>query len=265
MPVGIPKTVGSGTTLFDVRQLLVRRSGNYSLVVDAANEDWTDNGANAFINAGQRWMDRKFAYDKQQSWYTHILAADQSLLSFDKARYIESVEISTEDGGRKILARKTLRDLMTEFSDVPLSSITGAEPKFWTPDIVGLSPELFSTTLSSLTSDGVVDTDFYLYGDHYLTSAVIILPPPDVAYTVKVLGRWLSKELTSDNDVSVWTVNAPELLVRAARLQIETDLHRGSEGSNVFEARLLDDLNEFYRDFKAEAVAGPPSDWIMNG
>lgn len=253
------------STLLQVRQKLVKDSGHYNLVVDGMNSDWTDNGANDLINQGQRWLDRKFEYDKQQAWYTQVLSQGQSLLTFAKARYIERVQIATTTDGRIELDRKNFFDLQTEYKTVPLSSVEESQPLYWCPLVPGLAPELYSETSGSLTTDGVVDIDFYQYGNHYLTSAIMILPPPEQDYTVKVLARWLSKELSDDADVSFWSVNAPELLVRAARLQLETDLHRNPEGAMGFEQRLLDDLGDFYRDFKAEAVSGPASDWVMNG
>ena len=264
-PVTLTTDVSEAYTLLGVRKKLVKLSGNYGLVVDAANEDWTDNGANDFLNAGQKWLDQRFEYDKQQAWYTQVLTAGTSLVTFNVARYIESVEISSTSLERKLLVRQTMNQLRELYPDVPLSAIDNAEPEHWTPSILGLAPQQYNQTESTLTTGGVTDLDFYEYGNYYLTSGVIILPPPDAAYTVKILARWFSKELTADADVSVWTMNRPELLVRAARLQMEVDLHRASEASNIFVASLVDDLDKLYQDFKAEQMAGPPADWIMNG
>lgn len=253
------------STLLQLRQKLVRDSGRYGLVVDAENGDWTDNGANALLNQGQKWLDRKFEYDKQQSWFTTTVVSGQSLVQFNKARYIERVELADTTNGRTVLQRKTRAWLATEYADVPLSALDTGEPLYWAPVIVGLAPQQYGDDAADLTTAGVTDKDWYLYGNHYPYSAIEVFPPSDSTRTIKVLARWTSKELTDDADVSVWSVNEPEMLVRAARLQIESDLHRSDEGQSTFEKRLLDDLDGLYKDFLAEIVAGPASDWVMNG
>lgn len=253
------------STLLQVRQMLVKRSGRYDLVVDGEAGDWTDNGANDFINAGQKWLDRHLEYKKDASWLTKTMASGESLVTFDRARYIEQVWIATTTDGRKMLERKPYRWLRENYNDVPLSSVETGEPLYWCPAVVGLAPEQYDDDATDLTTAGVVDRDFYQYGNHYLTDGIIIMPPADGTYTVQVLARWLSKELSVDADVSFWSVSDPHLLVRAARREIEIDLHRNSQGVQDLEAGLIKDLEDIRLDLIAEEISGPHESAVMNG
>ena len=59
-------------TLLSVRQRFVDLSGRYDLVIDSIN--WANNGADFFIQAGQRWLDRSGIIPKSDSKYYKALA-----------------------------------------------------------------------------------------------------------------------------------------------------------------------------------------------
>lgn len=252
-------------TLSDIRTLLVNRSGRYDLVTDASGGDYSDNGANAFINAGQRYLDRLLGYTKQDAWLYKSLTAGESFLTFQYARYIKQVWVANTSDGRSKLERVSNDWLRQNYTDVPLSSLTSDTPKYWAPAPIGLSAEQEDQTSSDFSTAGYTDYDFIYFGNHFPLRGIVIMPPADTTYTVEVLAAFYSLDLSADADVSFWSVNHPELLVRAARLMIETDLHRNRQGQDDFEQPLVRDCMKIYHDMIAEEMAGPPEQYVMGG
>lgn len=264
MPEGTPITPGGGSTqtLLEVKQQVVRDSGHYELVVDTTG--WADNGIHFHINAAQRWLSRQFEYEKAEATLSKLLTAGTSLVQLARARYVKDVWLADATGSsRTQLERITWRRMRELYASVPLSEIDNGTPLYWCPRPIQLAPEQFSEDASSLATAGNTDLDFYVYGNAYLTSGIIILPPPDAAFTLNVHATWLDKELTVDGDVSFWSVAAPELLADATRLSIERRLHRNSQGVNDFVAPLLADLQQIYFDLVDEEAAGPHQRWNM--
>lgn len=272
----MPTAYGTGTlnspgspsytdyTLGSVRKMLVDRSGRFDLVTDAEAGDYTDNGANAIINAAQRWLDRMLRYPKDLHWYYYQLASGACEVEFKRPRIIREVWIADTTDGRRKLEYKTLDWIRENYYDVPLSSLDTGTPAYWTQSVLGLAPELADYDAAAVTAAGWTDTDYLKLGDHNPYGGIILMPPSDAAMTVEILGSWYSYELSDDADVSVWTYH-PEILVRAARWQIEVDMHRNSQGRRDFEDALMIDLDQLRNDLVADEVAGPPEQFVMAG
>jgi hypothetical protein len=93
-------------TLLEVRKKLVELSGKYDLVIDTV--DWVDNGANFYINAGQRWLDRKLddKYTVQRKFAT--VASGNVGVTFDWCRTILQVWINDAmNNARTLLEKKS--------------------------------------------------------------------------------------------------------------------------------------------------------------
>jgi len=256
---------GAGTTLLEIRTALVQQSGHYELVVDADGADFSDNGADFHINAGQRWLSNNFEYKKGAAWLYQIPSSGESLITFSNARYVREVWIASTAAGRTQLEKKTHGWIRENYADVPLSTLTGGTPLYWCNTQVQLAPEQYAENATTLAADGMTDIDFLVYGSQYVTTGIIVMPPSDGTFTVEVLTRWQDKDLAVDTDVSFWSVAHPELLLDAARLSIERRLHRNTQGVNDFTAPLMNDLKQIEFDMVAEEASGPPEYWRMRG
>jgi hypothetical protein len=147
----MPTGYGTGTpvssgaydlyTLGWIREQVARESGRFDLVQDAENDDYSDNGFDRFINDAQDWLDRKLQYPKGQRTYFQQLSAGQSLVVFQRPRYIEEVWCIDDNSERYRLERKTYWQLREDYNKVPLSSADRDEPAYWAPAPVGLAPE----------------------------------------------------------------------------------------------------------------------------
>jgi len=253
------------STLVQLREDLARVSGHHELVADYAGADYSDNGADYYINAAQKWLDEMFEYRKSEAWLFKALSAGDSLVTFNAARFLERVVLADTTSGRAELTRKTFRELRSLYSNVPLSSIDQGTPAYWAPATIGLAPEQYDQDADSLTAAGIVDIDFLAYGNHYPTQGLIVMPPADAAYTLEVLGKWYSKALSADADVSVWSVNHPTLLIRAAMREMEIDGFRNQQGTEFLEQELLRQLRQISFNLAAEDATGPAGELRMFG
>lgn len=243
-------------TLLTLRRMLVKQSGHYELVTDAENEDWDDNGADQFIRAGQRFCDDQFQYHKSEAWFYAKVAAGESLVTFQNARIIKEVWINIAGGQRILVKRRTLNDIREEYTEPLLASETQGVPSSWAPAVLGLAPQQFDETALTFDAEGITDHDLIMFGNHYPYKGIYIMSPPDDAYTVEVKAEWYSLELCDDADVSFWC-QYPELLLLAARREMEIHLHRNTTGAQDFERPLMHSLKKLYDNLIAEESAGP--------
>lgn len=222
-------------TLAGVRRLWVLRSGDFSLVRDAENNDFSDAGtANIVINEAQRWLDRRLPHHKSVARLYKTLAANESMITFSQARHVAGVydiDLTTNE--------KVALD--------------------WATLYVGLAPDHIEVEDSGDLPSGATNI---VYGNHWPLHAVYVTPS-DVSRTILVEAAWYCPKLVNDTDKSYWTVQHPLLLARAAALQNEMDF-RNSAGVNDYASVIDDDLKNIYHDLVAEEAAGPSTRWRMN-
>lgn len=243
-------------TLIELRRMLVQQSGHLELVLDSENEDWGDNGADHFIQAGQRFCDDQFQYHKSEAWFYARLGTGESLVTFKNARIIKEVWLNYENGSRVMLERRTLNKIREEYGKPLLSEEDTGQPAYWVPAVLGLAPQQFDETALTFDASGITDHDLIMFGNHYPYKGIYVMPPADGPYTVEVKAEWYSHEMCEDSDVSFWS-QYPELLLMAARRQMEIDLHRNSTGAKDFEVPLLGSLQKLEHNLTAEEWSGP--------
>ena len=95
-----------------------------------------------------------------------------------------------------------------------------------------------------------------MFGNHYPYKGVYVMPPCDGDYTLEIKAEWQSHEMCDDADVSFWS-QYPELLLMAARREIEIHLHRNTTGAQDFERPLMHSLQKLYHNLIAEESGGP--------
>lgn len=223
----IPHTLGW------CRKFLVDISGRYDLVVDAVNGDYTDNGlGNWYLNSAQQRLDNLLQYNKSTAWLYKELAANTSMITFQQCRHVRNVYEQTNDSDqdRTMLSWSTLQ--------------------------VGLAPEQKAETAETLDW-----TKNIVFGDHYVYQS-IYLEPSESARLIAIEADWYSRHLTNDTDKSFWTVQHPQLLVRAAQREMEVDM-RNTQGVNDIDAPLLAAVQDIYKNLCAEEQAGPHWLWRM--
>jgi len=216
------------STLLDIRKEFVKQSGRFDLVTDYEGEDYTDSGANAIIQAGQRFLDLTQEHTNERAEFKVDLAAGDYLKRLPYLRVINEVYIY--DGGedsRIKLTPQTLSEMKDRWKS-DFGQIDQAQPTHYTSEVVNLAPSLniyetraaLEAAVLAETPDFSGDFDNILADDTFENRGILLLPPADQAYTLTIDGIFFSK-LTEDTDYSYWSMKFPELCVLASNFVIE--------------------------------------------
>lgn len=101
--------------LLQIRTDFVQKNGRIDLVVDET--DYADNGANFFIQAGQRLLDSILPHRKSMGRYHTAVNVNQSSVIIEKVRYIDSVYQKQSGSDRDYLDRKSYSWLIEEYGE----------------------------------------------------------------------------------------------------------------------------------------------------
>lgn len=223
--------------LGELRTLLLRRSGRNDLV----NMDGTDNGAIAYINAGQRFLDRRTGYLDDTARNFKVLAAGEYFVQFDAARTIDEVWAATGEGSWQ-LEPESIRDLKSAYSG-PFGEVDPGAPLYFAFTRLRTSPD--SAPLDTLSGYG---DEVAVDGSQRKATGIIIMPPVEEETQIEVWGKFYSPTLSVDLDTSYWTENHPETLIKATMYQLEVD-NRNTEGMKDWLAAIDLDTVRIEYDF----------------
>ena len=232
-------------TLLAIRQQFCKISGRYDLATtDAADFD-TDNGADFYIKAGQRMIDRMAENAKSKGRIFTDVAAGCWYLDFQNCRAVTEVWVNNDES-RYQLEISALADLRDYYRSTVADTDQGA-PKYYSPAF------LRAVDADDITSVGTffnhVKTD-----DDGTYNGVVIFPAPDEAYTVEIQGYFYQTILSLNTSANFWTVAHPDILVKAALYKLET-FYRNTEGAKDFLSDITLDLQDLDKDTVMEDVA----------
>ena len=239
-------------TLLAVRQHLVELSGRYDLVVDSLN--WANAGADFFIQAGQRWLDRSGIIPKSDAKYYKVLAEGAWYDLIPNCRNIKEVWISNSDGNKWKLTKRELGDMLYFSANdeslrnpslIPIDvdgnnilkdpgQLTKGSPINYTPVVVRTSPEVVGTvTIDRFGPATYNDTT----QDHYNLDGIVFLPPAKSGHVLEVIGQFYQPKLTVDGDKNFWSEQEEFILVLAACRAIEVTM-RNQQGVADWESAI---------------------------
>lgn len=226
-------------TLLELRQKFVQLSGRYDLVVDTT--DWADNGADFFISAGQKYIDKFVeAPETRAQIYATLSSGEYAVLFQNSCRSITSVMVNNSTS-RFALEKVELDELKQVYSGLT-SSYSG-------------SPKVFAIA-TLRTIDLALQTDlgefinlpqYQNLSREYGYRGLIIAPPVDESYVVEVSGVFMQKELVLDEDENWWTQEYPDVLLKAAMRELEI-FNRNTQGVMDWERPIRELLLEIDKD-----------------
>ena len=220
--------------LFEFRRMLVETSGRFDLV----NDDFSDNGANFFINAAQRYLETICHWDKQEAVHAEELRG-VSVFMLPGLRAVNSV-----------LARMDSSNIWVELVRVPL---TQARTYVANNLETGLSVPLFyalirsrGETTGNKTSDfftGYGDFQEVLDGQNYDSAGIFLSPlnRSEESIHVEVHGTFRAAALTNDFAENYWTAEWPTILLYAASRELEV-FQRNMNGVREWDSALANIL-----------------------
>lgn len=227
--------------LLDIRQKFVETSGRYDLVVDTTS--WADSGADWFIKAGQRYLDRMLETGNARARYFKTLSAGDHTLRIQTARVIEKVFRITSEG--KFQIAETTSDALRQLLITQAETGSTGAPQYYTPTSIRIG---VNSDLSSIRADYATVT----YADiNY--SGIFFGNKADVDYGIEIEGLFYSPDLIADTSMSFWTEVHPEILVMASFMSLER-FYRNFEGSKEARAQVDDLVQQLDFDYVAQEI-----------
>jgi len=232
-------------TLVEVRQNFAVLSGRYELVTDGAGGDWTDNGADLFLQAGQDMLDRLSLIPENEGRIIDTIAADGYYVEFNKrCRFITSVWAASSESRVKL--EKVDWDDLHDLYNKPIADVDTGAPLYYCPALlreIDVTDKNATGTFFNYTKSSSADY-----------RGVLIMPPVGEAYDVEVYGKFYQTALTAEDQTNYWTSLHPLTLVKAALYHLETS-YRNSEGAKDWMRAIMVDVDQINMDFVEEEVA----------
>jgi hypothetical protein len=217
-------------------------SGRFDLV----GSDGSDTGAGELINTAIRFLEDRVRTPNRKAAHPFLMSVGTMRVAMPYCRTVDMVYI-TDDTGTKELEQVTLREFRELYpprvaaisSSVtpPLANkdASGGLPKYYTIANLRLAPGAEPTIEEMMQDpdlmDGLVDLEDVIVGDETFWTGILISPPTDAAYTIKIYGDFYNPPLVEDSDRNWWTTHYPELIVNTARYFAEGRF-RNTEGVN---------------------------------
>ena len=210
------------STLVEIREQFVKLNGRFDLVVDTT--DYADNGADFYIQAGSRYLDRQFVTPFSKAKHYESAAADTWYKIFQECRSILDVWVANDEYRKKLEKRDV--DVFRAYYNQPAGDIDSGCPTYYTPALLRTHPQSSTMYIEKFVDTSYTETSKY----DYEYNGVMWMPPTDEAIILEVQGLWYSKKLTVDADNNYWSVNHPEVLIMAACMILEMS-YRNTEGT----------------------------------
>ena len=233
--------------LLQMRTKFRSLSGRFDLV----NEDFSDNGADFFINEGRKFLDR--LDETQKSWASvyRFIEINGSSAVFPYCRAIKEVWVANASDGRWQLEKKNLQDLIEGYLTGLPSSRTSGDPLYYSPCITRYIPEDADVTdLEAFI--GYVENPT---GNAHEYNAILLNAPTNEKLMADIRGLFYSMELVDDADKNYWSAVHPMLLYMASMRYIEV-ANRNTQGVKDWEASIFYDMKQLGMDLVEEEIAG---------
>ena len=222
--------------LLAFRQLFARETGRYDLV----NDDGSDNGADVYINAGQRHLDRLTQFRKAEAVNYQMLRPNDYMFYLKDCRAVHSVSYITHADYQQPQADRLGRN-WRELDQWTIQQVRQRFPRSFTAlqsershpimyclfDVRGSQDTMRANDFEWFES--MADLAGIVMGQYYDKIGVLILPITMTAIQVETRGLFYCPKLVEDTDTSYWASQEPLLLVAAATRELEV-IHRNTQG-----------------------------------
>lgn len=233
--------------LLQLRQQFRATSGRHDLV----NADGSNNGADFYINAGQRHLDRLDNTQKSFGIAYRFCNPNFWSVSFPYCRAVKEVWVATTTA-RWQLKKKNLQDLLAGYFTTLPSGIDSGSPLYYAPTITRAVPETSETMSDAFEAfSGYVDV---ISANHYAYNSILIAPPTNEKILVEIKGLFYTDELSEDEDRSYWTELHPNILIMATMRELEI-INRNTQGVNDWTNSIMTEVSNIGKDLVEEEIA----------
>ena len=232
-------------SLLEIRNLFIERSGREDLHIPATG---ADNGADFFIQSGQKTIERLLQIDKSWGRKFATMSAGDYYVILKGCRAIKRAWISNSSG-RSDLEKLTIDEFRELYSDAP-DEITPGSSKYYTPISLRTYPDDTNVIIDYLYDNKLTDTET----EDYAYKGVLITPPPSENSLVEIFGLFYSPKLENDSDTNFWSELHPEILLLGALYQLEVS-YRNTSGAADWMNALMLELEGMEKDWVEEEIA----------
>lgn len=247
----------------DIRKKFCELSGRYDLITNTDE----DNGADFFLNVGQRYLDRLLDTGKMIARYPVILTAGQYIAKTIDIRAIKEVWVASSSLGKVRLTPISMSSLRTEYAGEYASQSQGT-PSYYTPAVFRPFPDTLTSTTGMYDISDLLTYSAGPPAQHFNYNGVIIMPPPSETVTVSIWGLFFSPTLTATLSGSTWTQTKSywteveyDALIAAGCYKLES-FYRNTEGMKDWQNTIMDSIMGIYHDAAEEDTA---ADMQMRG
>lgn len=227
-------------SLLSVRKKFIELSGRFDLVEDTT--DYVDNGANWFINSGQKVLDRMLDSGKTQARAIRPLKKGQFFVNLTLCRAIQEVVVSDTNGASPVVCTKDVDLLHKDFT-----GLSSGKPSSFFPTMARLAPDTYTANVPEVLRGASVGVECWPKG-------VLLNVKADKDYLVDVYGIFYSKPLQEDEEDSYWSQHHEDTLVLAALYRLEV-FYRNTTGARDWLEALTMDTMGMDMDEVAEEIA----------
>ena len=200
--------------LLELRKKFIFISGRYDLVVDA--EDWKDNGADAYLNAAARYLNRRVNIPTNFAKTGILLSPGCDSIVYSACRAVQQISVFSD------------REYPLRY-DANLSQ-----------NGLGLPSAFKYCTFQHLPKISEIDISAYpleqlnvLIEPCNYVNGIQLDKKADRPYLLTIYGIYHNTDLKQDSDVNYWSIEYPNLLLKAAMYELEV-IYRNREGSNTW-------------------------------
>jgi hypothetical protein len=245
-----------------IRKRFCELSGRYDLM----NSDYSDNGADLYINAGQAALDRMQNTGKMRAKHVQSVAAGTIKVYSAGLRSVLDVWVGNSSEDMYHLKNARTLQYLYELYGEELEDVDKGAPEWYIPALFRPYPDTITGATWTSSFEGISDLIFPASGattpTHYTYDGIIIMPPPDETFYVSIYGLFYSPTLSATlsgatwtQTKSFWTEVHPQILLKAALKQLEM-FYRNTEGVKDWDNALKEDTSGMDMDAAEEEAAG---------
>ena len=187
--------------LIDVRKQFVEYTGRYDLVLDTI--DYDNNGADIFITAGQRWLDRTFEVNGSKGRDDSLLEVGSWFSIIPEVRVVESVWVSTTLDYRYPLEYLPMDSFRRTFAKNPIG-VTNGRITYYTPVFFQKIPESYDAFIDAFGSSN------YIVATPVGYNGLLFMPPTDIQVNLEIHGKFYQPKLQNNTDTNLWSEAYPQ-------------------------------------------------------
>lgn len=225
-------------TLRDLRIEFVKRCGRYDLVTtDSEEDEWGDNGANFYIQAGQRFLDRQGDWGTGQfgTYYAGLARGQHSLL-VAQMWGLSSVRYRLGHWHPEVW-----QEVKAVHSREALSCRCPREPLYYLQPLRRGPKARRAADMQQPASGFTFGSSMDEPEDEGIWLHFVGLPYKDYAVSLMLTGHFYSASLKEDDDDNYWSTRYPETLLKASLYELEI-FYRNREGAADWLAAVQEDM-----------------------